>query len=1462
MSLSMKNNKFARLISIFISLSLFLSSSFAQIIPDSSTSLSNQPLILKSPNDALIVNIVTPNSKGVSFNEYYKFDTPPSGTVLNNSVNGANTQIGGFIEANPFLNGGAARLIVNQVNSNDPSLLRGNLEIAGDRADLLIANPSGISVNGLNIINASSSTLTTARLESINGDISLNLNPSLLPNGMHFGSVQILGSGLNDNSNYTNIIANTLKIASNIRASELNLISSNDKIVSEDNRLFNKIKPNSDLPQDTPRVSIDSSALGGMYAGKINIIATKDGVGVNNAGIMAANEISINSNGDIINLNIVKAEKNIDISSNSNLINKDSATVSSLGDITIKANTVDNLQSSNIAASNNIYIDADTINNGSSMLLASNINVKAKNLNNFSQSEILTVTDNYSGSLNLLCCGSKSFKLSVDAKKIKEGIIDEWNLISKSYTDEELKTELYKRVISQDINAYALNLHISSYLHGTSSHPFNSIKIDEENNSVVINVQSVKDRERVRNLYYSISKEKITEQSLDNFIPAKIYASGDIDFNLETLINDKSYIYANNDIKLNANEAKNIGYDLQRNVNSYLKYEWRQKERRKFKKFWKRVWVTKGGDSAHKYFNYTEDGLPAVLASNNNFYASLISLSNASIEAVVGKSIDIPIFKPNDIPYVKYSPINTGFLYGMSGSSPAFILGKFQSIYSNAASLLNETFNKTKISNGINKSSVIVAKNDISIDASGNVYNAGFMAANNINVSANEISNENAALLATNNINLKSNDNLNLTSSIATANDMNLQASNININRSRDTKNFSTHTQTTLGAGSNLNAKNDINIKANDILISGANLKANDDINLNANNSLNVKTAQSAYEFDLSGKDTKFKGSILTNQTSSLNAKNIKATANDINLVSANLNANEKIELSANNNIDISSANDRVYLQSEVTSKGFLSKKKTVTQSLKEDVLSSNLSANDISLTSNEDTKITGSDLTAKDSIAIKADSIDLTPTAFSNAQTSQTTKSSFGGISKSMLNTADRSNNLQAANLNANNIKLTANDINLLASNIQATALDINSQILNLISSKSSNTKTRFKQSSGLITATITDKGKISEVEIPSIIKVKDRFILNGNDITDKLDTQIANQIQNALNSQEFKDNVIRELRSNPKTPLNEKTINQIKATLNSREWEEKTTTLSGIGSLITTLAVAYMTYGIGGNAAAGLGLVEKTASYAAVSSMTSAAITNVGTSLIASVISGKTRLDLGSLATSVATAGALSYANFTLGTDALAKDMNFSDYLKNATINGVGQGISSEIRGEDFKKGFMTGAIISAISDSALRMRKYVAKHYDNIGDGKLSEGLRGDGVKLAGSHYEKVYDNGTLNNKPINAPFGGSQMGERLIFGHSYDKGSFIDYLNESFAGPHDFMSSWNYENINGITYLKDNGNLVNVASGLLLIPSVPFALAPFLQENFSNIEIYKDLKKRNENVRNQILNKYVK
>ncbi|MBE3609446.1 filamentous hemagglutinin N-terminal domain-containing protein [Campylobacter californiensis] len=389
---------------IFIIISLFISQILAQIIPDKSASQSNQPAISKSSNNAFIVNIVTPNNKGISFNEYARFNTPNSGTVLNNSVNGANTSIAGFVNANPFLNGGYANLIVNQVNSSNPSLLKGNLEIAGKRADLLIANPSGISINGLNIINASSSSFATAKLHMNAGDLkSLKLTPILNASNPMQGKIVIKDQGLNDtSSNYTNIIANTISIASSIHSNELNLISTNDMVISDKDRLFNKIRPTSSSSSSMPSISIDSSSLGGMYANKINIIATKDGVGVNNAGIISASKISINANGDIINLNTIKAKDELQLNSAKTISNQDSALISSSNDMSLFAGLISNLTNSNIIAANHL-------------------NIKANNLNNFSQSVIKTRFEQYIDVLNLTCgsCRDRTFALSVDIQTIK-----------------------------------------------------------------------------------------------------------------------------------------------------------------------------------------------------------------------------------------------------------------------------------------------------------------------------------------------------------------------------------------------------------------------------------------------------------------------------------------------------------------------------------------------------------------------------------------------------------------------------------------------------------------------------------------------------------------------------------------------------------------------------------------------------------------------------------------------------------------------------------------------------------------------------------------------------------------------------------------------------------------------------------------------------------------------------------
>ncbi len=76
------------------------------------------------------------------------------------------------------------------------SSLTGNIEIAGEGADLIIANPSGINIDGTNFINSKSTTLTTGNIEYENGNIK-NI-------AVNKGEILITSRGLKDESNYLN----------------------------------------------------------------------------------------------------------------------------------------------------------------------------------------------------------------------------------------------------------------------------------------------------------------------------------------------------------------------------------------------------------------------------------------------------------------------------------------------------------------------------------------------------------------------------------------------------------------------------------------------------------------------------------------------------------------------------------------------------------------------------------------------------------------------------------------------------------------------------------------------------------------------------------------------------------------------------------------------------------------------------------------------------------------------------------------------------------------------------------------------------------------------------------------------------------------------------------------------------------------------------------------------------------
>ncbi|MFP3614880.1 filamentous hemagglutinin N-terminal domain-containing protein, partial [Paraburkholderia sp. SIMBA_050] len=70
---------------------------------------------------------IAPATGGVSNNTYSSFNVSKAGADLNNV--GIN-----------------ARTIVNQVTSTDPSLIQGAIGVLGPRANVILANPNGITV--------------------------------------------------------------------------------------------------------------------------------------------------------------------------------------------------------------------------------------------------------------------------------------------------------------------------------------------------------------------------------------------------------------------------------------------------------------------------------------------------------------------------------------------------------------------------------------------------------------------------------------------------------------------------------------------------------------------------------------------------------------------------------------------------------------------------------------------------------------------------------------------------------------------------------------------------------------------------------------------------------------------------------------------------------------------------------------------------------------------------------------------------------------------------------------------------------------------------------------------------------------------------------------------------------------------------------------------------------------------
>lgn len=120
-------------------------------------------------NGAAVINIATPTAAGLSHNKYQKYNVDQAGAVLNNARQAGQSQLAGKLNANPNLQQGSAKVILNEVVSRNASTIAGQQEIFGQRADYVLANPNGINVKGAGFINTGKASLVVGKATVENG---------------------------------------------------------------------------------------------------------------------------------------------------------------------------------------------------------------------------------------------------------------------------------------------------------------------------------------------------------------------------------------------------------------------------------------------------------------------------------------------------------------------------------------------------------------------------------------------------------------------------------------------------------------------------------------------------------------------------------------------------------------------------------------------------------------------------------------------------------------------------------------------------------------------------------------------------------------------------------------------------------------------------------------------------------------------------------------------------------------------------------------------------------------------------------------------------------------------------------------------------------------------------------------------------------------------------------------------
>ena len=534
---------------------------------DKSAPGNQQPTVLQTGNGLPQVNIQTPSAGGVSRNQYSQFDVAEKGAVLNNARKAAQTQMAGWVQGNPNLARGEAKVILNEVNSANPSRLKGYVEVAGKKADVVIANPSGIQCDGCGVINAGRTTLTTGKADVENGE--------LKGYRVKGGKVTVGQKGMdNSQSDYTDIIAEKAEIKGGVwskkgikvTTGKNNVDRTNDSVVYVGDKNTDNTDRTSDTQGENQSYSVDVSQLGGMYAEKIHLVDNGQGLGVRNAGHIGASagDVKIDSQGRIVNEGVISATHQADLNAEKVIENKGKVETKQ-GNVALRSQTrveqhgsiVSHQGGSFVQAKDKVTQTGETVAKGDIQYQAKNIEVKSGALvaagvtvQDTTQGEIRSLDTQHAQGANLTLSAEKT--ISSKAKHLASGEINvRAEMVDLS--DSQLSGD---RIALQSAQS-ALNLNKTTLYSEGKTTLSNPNLISTENahlNADHFVVDSVQLNNH-QGSWIQRGAEAFAlnvQKGLDN-TEGKIVAEGTLSVQTPLIQNNQGVIWSNQGVKLNTN---------------------------------------------------------------------------------------------------------------------------------------------------------------------------------------------------------------------------------------------------------------------------------------------------------------------------------------------------------------------------------------------------------------------------------------------------------------------------------------------------------------------------------------------------------------------------------------------------------------------------------------------------------------------------------------------------------------------------------------------------------------------------------------------------------------------------------------------------------------------------------------------------------------------------------------------